>query len=129
MEILWKGTVSALFQAIRPKLCGNCPFPQNFHIRKLGEITVFYAVLNWWQDLYGLLRFPSQHILTIPNTVPNRFTMFPWVRILLQEAHCVKSARIRSCSGPYFPLFGLNKERYGVVAELGILYHWGLSSL
>ena len=22
----------------------NCAFPQNFHIRKLGEITVFYAV-------------------------------------------------------------------------------------
>ena len=26
------------------KLCGNCVFPQNFHTRKLGEITVFYAV-------------------------------------------------------------------------------------
>ena len=28
----------------RPKLCGNCAFPQNFHTRKLGEITVFIAV-------------------------------------------------------------------------------------
>ena len=28
----------------RPKLCGNCVFPQNFHTKKLGEITVFYAV-------------------------------------------------------------------------------------
>ena len=27
--------------------------------------------------------------------------------------HCVKSVRIRSCSGPYFPAFGLNRERYG----------------
>ena len=27
-----------------PRLCGNCSFPQNFHTRKLGEITVFYAV-------------------------------------------------------------------------------------
>ena len=27
------------------KLCGNCPFPQNFHIRKLGDISVFYAAL------------------------------------------------------------------------------------
>ena len=27
-----------------PKLCGNCAFPQNFHTRKLGEITVLYAV-------------------------------------------------------------------------------------
>ena len=28
--------------------------------------------------------------------------------------HWVKSVRIRSYSGPYFPSFGLNKERYGV---------------
>ena len=28
----------------RPKLCENRAFPQNFHTRKLGEITIFYAV-------------------------------------------------------------------------------------
>ena len=28
--------------------------------------------------------------------------------------HCVKSVRILSFSGPYFPAFGLNTERYGV---------------
>ena len=27
---------------------------------------------------------------------------------------CVKSVRIRSYSGPYFPAFGLNKKRYSV---------------
>ena len=27
---------------------------------------------------------------------------------------CVKSVRLRSYSGPYFPTFGLNMERYGV---------------
>ena len=32
------------FEANRPKLCGNCTFPQNFHTKKLGEITVFFAV-------------------------------------------------------------------------------------
>ena len=30
--------------ANRPKLCANCAFPQNFHTRKLGELTAFYAV-------------------------------------------------------------------------------------
>ena len=30
--------------AICPKLCRNCTFLQNFYTRKLGEITVFYAV-------------------------------------------------------------------------------------
>ena len=29
---------------IRPKLCGNCAFLQNFRTRKLGEITIFFAV-------------------------------------------------------------------------------------
>ena len=46
MEIFWKGTVSAEFRANRLKLCGNCAFPQNVHTRKLGEITVFFAVLK-----------------------------------------------------------------------------------
>ena len=34
-------------EAIRPKLCGNCSFPQNLHTRKLGEITVFYVVCKF----------------------------------------------------------------------------------
>ena len=28
--------------------------------------------------------------------------------------HCMKSVRIRSYSGPHFPIFGLNTKRYGV---------------
>ena len=44
MEILWKRTVSAEFWAIRPQLCRNCAFPQNFHTMKLDEILLFYAV-------------------------------------------------------------------------------------
>ena len=28
--------------------------------------------------------------------------------------YCVKSVRIRSFAGPYFPVFGLNTERYSV---------------
>ena len=31
---------------IRPKLRGNCPFPQNVHTRKLSEISVFCAVIT-----------------------------------------------------------------------------------
>ena len=31
-----------------------------------------------------------------------------------QPLHCVKSVRIRSYSGSYFPAFGLNTKRYGV---------------
>ena len=34
----------SLRKIIRPKLRGNCAFPQNFHTMKLGEITGFYPV-------------------------------------------------------------------------------------
>ena len=41
----------------------------------------------------------------------------------LIDLHCVKCVRIRSYSGPYFPAFGLNTERYGV--SLRIQFEWG----
>ena len=46
VEMLWKGTVSAKFQAIHPKLCGNYSFTQSFNTKKLGEIKKFYAVFS-----------------------------------------------------------------------------------
>ena len=42
-------------KAIRPKLWGNCAFPQNFHTMKLGEITVFYAVSVSFIDMLFIL--------------------------------------------------------------------------
>ena len=46
--LVWKfcGKTQFPLSANRPKLCGNCAFPQNFHTMKLGEITVFYAVTS-----------------------------------------------------------------------------------
>ena len=44
VKVLWKDTVSAEFLANCSKLCGNCTLPQNFHTRKLDEITIFYQV-------------------------------------------------------------------------------------
>ena len=61
MEILWKGTDSPQFQANRPKLCGDCAFKQNFHTRKLDEITLFFAVtdrLN--RNLHVILKFTKR---------------------------------------------------------------------
>ena len=38
-----------------------------------------------------------------------------WNNILeLKTCHYVESVRIWSCSGPYFPAFGLHTERFGV---------------
>ena len=39
--MLWKRTASIEFRAIDQKLCGKCAFPQNFNIRKFGEITQY----------------------------------------------------------------------------------------
>ena len=39
----------------------------------------------------------------------------------LQKKRCVKSVRIWSYSGPDFPAFGLNTERYVVYFDLDIL--------
>ena len=43
-EILWKDTVSAKLRSNPTKFSGNYAFSQNFHTKKLGEITVIYAV-------------------------------------------------------------------------------------
>ena len=39
---------------------------------------------------------------------------FDFVKGSSATTHCVKSVRIRSYSGPHFPAFGLNTQRYGV---------------
>ena len=40
------GLYAAESQAIRPKLCKNCAFLQNFHTRKLGEICAVYLKIS-----------------------------------------------------------------------------------
>ena len=39
---------------------------------------------------------------------------FETLRLVIKGTHYVKSVLIRSYSGPHFPTFGLNMERYGV---------------
>ena len=42
-------------------------------------------------------------------------TFFDFICLkIVKTMHCEKSVRIRSYSGPHFPSFGLNTERYGV---------------
>ena len=46
-----------------PKLCGNCAFPQNFHTRKLREITVFFAVIMAKSRYEAILNFPKKYLI------------------------------------------------------------------
>lgn len=43
-EVFSKRTLSADFQAKRPKICGKCAFTQNFVTGKSSENSVFYGV-------------------------------------------------------------------------------------
>ena len=48
---------------IHPKLCGNCALPQNFHTRKLGESTVFYAVIS--TEIYSRVLILSKYMAVL----------------------------------------------------------------
>ena len=52
-------------------------------------------------------------IIQVPKTTPilTQNTKIYQKSLII---HCVKSVLIRSFSGPYFPAFGLNTERYSV---------------
>ena len=54
VEMFWKDTGLSQFRAIFQKLCGNCAFLQNFHTMKLGEITVFFTVLEFTDEHFPM---------------------------------------------------------------------------
>ena len=48
------------------------------------------------------------------RTWQNLFLLTYARRLNHYGSHCMKSVRIRNFSGPYFPAFGLNTDRYGI---------------
>ena len=45
-------------------------------------------------------------------------TFLNFRNFVVENVHSVKSVRIRSFSGLYFPAFGMNTERYGVYLRI-----------
>ena len=72
--ILWKGTVTVEFGANCPKFFENCACTQNFHTRKLGEISVFYVVYASWFNPF-LVNVPILYSL---KTEKQFFLVFPF---------------------------------------------------
>ena len=82
----------------------------NFSVEKLKELC--------WQDI------SKKNSLNIKmGNMFQRFSIefsqqFPYKArgnfYFCDAMHCVKNARIRNFSGPHFPAFGLNTERYGL---------------
>ena len=53
---MWTLFTQWKFQVIPPKFCINCVFPQNFHNKKLCEISEFYTVVGVSVLVIGLER-------------------------------------------------------------------------
>ena len=96
MEILRKGIISAWFPANRPKLWGNCTFPQNFHTRKSCEITVFFPVYcsklrqdrtGWWKPFFDDMVDLEVHDPSDPAQVDCLLCCF--INILRKELYTV----------------------------------------
>ena len=68
MEILSKGTASAQFQAVRPKLCGNGAILQNFNTKNLHRY--FTQCINFKLSTVNYLDkiAPSQRYDMVLNT-------------------------------------------------------------
>ena len=95
------------------------------------------CVIGWWKLLTmkafmkvcpNTKKWPSYFFMNSVKVEQNIYCgggtiVNIWVNSLLgngmimektSQYHCLKSVCIRSYSGPYFPAFGLNIERYGV---------------
>ena len=127
MEIWWKCTVSAVFWPDSPKLCGSCAFPQNFHNKKFGEITVFQEVkvtnnylpfqehvLMVWNSCFCIEKHnkhiyngkpPKLHI-SWTNTKNDVFLGFFWSIIFIKLI--LLCSKLDNLSGQYILAFILN---------------------
>ena len=69
------------------------------YVKNSGNLQIFITLTLKKVQPFGLCQFKVIYKLTTKDAI---------------VAHCVKHVRIRSYSGPHFPAFGLNTDRYGV---------------
>ena len=77
----------------------------NSSISNISSLQVNELFEISFSNLFLLKCFYFLHIILVSFC----FGMWDFISV-----HCVKSVRIRSYSGPHFPAFGLNTERYRV---------------
>ena len=124
-----KGRVSVQFYLILPKLWGNCAFPQNFHTKKLGDITVFYQCLNiHLSALTHLSPSSTQLHLPPPSTLQPPPTSLQHPQQYSNQNIALNSAispnlgqRIQSC--PFWLKIGSNSILEGLIPNQD-LYFW-----
>ena len=69
------------------------------YVKNSGNLQIFITLTLKKVLPFGLCQFKVIYKLTTKDAI---------------VAHCVKNVRIRSYSGPHFPAFGLNTDRYRV---------------
>ena len=67
-----------------------------------GQNQYYCCLLKWRYQYFQLHVALTLYVIYVLRKIYN------------ESMHCLKSVRIRSYSGPYFPAFGLNTERYSV---------------
>ena len=77
-------------------------------------LSAFVLQSNIWSNQKYDLDNPNVAYTSIVSTVVANANDQANSPIKIKEHHCVKSVRLWSYSGPYFPSFRLNTERYGV---------------
>ena len=84
------------------------------------EYDLIYDLILSWRRL---LSYRNQSIDLESNGLDwflyNRDIRHERVKLCAKYWHCMKSVHIWSYSGPHFPTYGLNKERYFVVMLIG----------
>ena len=63
------------------KICRNCSFPQNFYTRKLGQISIFYAVAI--TKCNGAIIYKKTFFIWIHTRLPN-------FKFVLCNSQCLK---------------------------------------
>ena len=69
-----------------------------------------YQIINILEKTTNLLNKKLLSVYNIPKTVIFLYSGSFAIGAIF-ENHCVKSVRVRSYPGPYFPAFGLNKDQ------------------
>ena len=85
------------------------------YVKKCLHSELFQSVFPRIWTEYSVLRISWYSVRMRKNTDQNNpYSDLFWTRMSRMWTNTDRNVRIRSYSGPYFPAFGLNTERYKV---------------
>ena len=99
-------------------------FPNHFQGWQFIWCSVVYVIFfieESWKSkkryCFLISQFSTNVSLVEFSSVCSDYFSYFWFTFSKTPFHCVKSVRIRSYSGLYFPAFGLNTEKYPVLVS------------